>query len=205
MCGITCQEYILQRTGYQSQGPNLSRRGQEELHEYPWSYRITSFKVSISHGLSPLRLKLTSSWVPRIFKYWITQENYSTLSMYVNVWLLEGFHVASYQAHFASHLTRDCHVGFLSPQSGIGKYNQMFQNFYLVHISIPSYDRKTRILAHTLGWNLESCCEVNPKYQRVLSFFSIPIYTKRKRGSGAKSCANRCGRVPRRENPLLVS
>ena len=43
--------------------------------------------------------------------------------------IIEGFHVTSYQANFASHLTRDRHLGFLSPQSGIGKYNQMSQNF----------------------------------------------------------------------------
>ena len=42
---------------------------------------------------------------------------------------IKGFHVTSYQANFASHLTRDRHVGFLSPQSGIRKYNKMSQNF----------------------------------------------------------------------------
>ena len=48
---------------------------------------------------------------------------------------IESFHVMSYQANFASHLTRDRHVGFLLPQSGIGKYNQMPQNllFSLYH------------------------------------------------------------------------
>ena len=42
------------------------------------------------------------------------------------IFKIEGFHVTSYQANSASHLTRDRHVGFLSPQSGIGKYNQNY-------------------------------------------------------------------------------
>ena len=41
----------------------------------------------------------------------------------------ESFHVTSYQANFASHHTRDRHVGFLTPQAGMGKYNKMSQNF----------------------------------------------------------------------------
>ena len=63
---------------------------------------------------------------------------------------IEGFHVTSYQANFACHLTRNRHVGFLSPQSGIGKYNQMSQNFLF-----SSYDKTklqpsdNNISAHT--------------------------------------------------------
>ena len=34
--------------------------------------------------------------------------------------------------------------------------------FNLVHITIPNYNQVTRILVHTLGWNLKSCYEVNP-------------------------------------------
>ena len=45
---------------------------------------------------------------------------------------IESFHVTSYQANFASHHTRDRHVGFLSPQTGIGKYNKMSQNFLFI-------------------------------------------------------------------------
>ena len=41
---------------------------------------------------------------------------------------IEGFHVMSYQANFASHHTRDRHVGFLAPLSGIGKHNKMSHN-----------------------------------------------------------------------------
>ena len=45
---------------------------------------------------------------------------------------LERFHVTSYQANFTSHRPRDRHVGFLSPQSGIGKHNKKSQNFSFI-------------------------------------------------------------------------
>ena len=64
--------------------------------------------------------------------------------------IIEGFHVTSYQANFASHLTRDRHVGFLSPQSSIGKYNKMSQNFLFSSYHCTNYNRVTRLLAHTL-------------------------------------------------------
>ena len=38
---------------------------------------------------------------------------------------MEGFHVTSYQANFASHHTCDRHVGFLFTRSSIEKYNKM--------------------------------------------------------------------------------
>ena len=50
----------------------------------------------------------------------------------------EAFHVTSYQANFASHLTRDRHVGFLNTQSGIGETTK--GPVYLVHTSIPNYN-----------------------------------------------------------------
>ena len=43
--------------------------------------------------------------------------------------LIEGFNITSYLANFASHRIRDRHVGFLFPQSDIGKHNKMSQNF----------------------------------------------------------------------------
>ena len=36
--------------------------------------------------------------------------------------------------------------------------------FYLVHSTIPNYNSVTRILAHKLGGNFESFCEVNQKF-----------------------------------------
>ena len=48
-------------------------------------------------------------------------------------------------------------------------------HFHLVHTTIPNYNRVTRIiLAHILGGNFKSFCEVNQKFQRFLLFFSIP-------------------------------
>ena len=44
---------------------------------------------------------------------------------------VEGFHVTSYQANCASHHTRDSHVGFLFPQSGIGKHNKMSPELFI--------------------------------------------------------------------------
>ena len=43
--------------------------------------------------------------------------------------LIEGFHVTSYQANFASHPTRDRHVGFLLAWRGIGKHDKMSRYF----------------------------------------------------------------------------
>ena len=42
---------------------------------------------------------------------------------------IEGFHVTSYQANFASPHTHNRHVGFLLAWHGIGKYNTMFRYF----------------------------------------------------------------------------
>ena len=41
------------------------------------------------------------------------------------------------------------------------------------------------MLAHTLGGNFESFCEVNQKFKRFF-VFSIPHHTKRKPGGGDK-------------------
>ena len=48
-------------------------------------------------------------------------------SIQLSVTIIEGFHVTSYQANFASHHTHDRHVGF--PSHGIGKHNKMFCYF----------------------------------------------------------------------------
>ena len=45
---------------------------------------------------------------------------------------IEGFHVTSYQANFASHHTCYRHVGFLFTQSGIGRYNKMSCYFLFI-------------------------------------------------------------------------
>ena len=111
---------------------------------------------------------------------------------------IEGFAVTSYPANFASHHTRDRHVGFLFPQSGIVKHNKMSQNF-----SFSSYQNTKlqvsdkNISTHT--WvKFKSCYEVNQ-----IACFVVFLHTllyKRKPNGIAKSCAYRC--VSRRANPL---
>ena len=79
---------------------------------------------------------------------------------------VEGFHVMSYQANFASHHIRNYHVGFLNsffPQSGIGKHNKKSQNFSFSSYHNTKLNCVTRILAHSLGWKLKSHYEVNSK------------------------------------------
>ena len=58
--------------------------------------------------------------------------------------IIEGFHVTSYQANFASDHTRDRYVGFLFTRSCIGKYNKM-SRYFLVHKAIPNYNCVTRV------------------------------------------------------------
>ena len=68
---------------------------------------------------------------------------------------IESFHLTSYQANFASHHTRDRHIGFLFTKSGIGKYNRMacyflFSSYHNVKFQLND---KNIILEHTLGWH----------------------------------------------------
>ena len=71
--------------------------------------------------------------------------------------------------------------------------------FYLVHSTISNYNWVTRILAHTLGGNFESFCEVNPVFEHFVLFFSIPRHTKGNPSGRAK--LYRC--ILHRANPLL--
>ena len=64
---------------------------------------------------------------------------------------IEGFHVTSYQVNFASHHTRDRHVGFLFTQSSIGKYNKishycLFRSYHNTKLQLSDKN-----IAHTLG------------------------------------------------------
>ena len=104
------------------------------------------------------------------------------LSLTFTIWI-EGFHVMSYRANFASHHTRDSHVGFLCTRSGIGKYNKMSRYFLF-----SSYHNTKLQLSdkNTLGGNFNSFCEINQKFKHFF-IFSIPRYTKRKPSSGAMS------------------
>ena len=97
---------------------------------------------------------------------------------------IEGFHVTSHQANFASHHTRNPHAGFLLAWQGIGKHNQM-SHYLLFHTTIPNYNRVTKILAHRLGGNFKSFCEVD---QKCKHFFFLHHATQKGRGfAGANS------------------
>ena len=119
-----------------------------------------------------------------------------------NVYSIEGFHVTSLQAIFASHHTRDRHVGFIFTWSGIGKYNKTSWNFLFDSYHGPNYKWVTRISAYTLGWNFNSFRKVYQKFKRFfVFFFSILRHTERKPSGMAKSCIYR--RVPCHANLLL--
>ena len=98
---------------------------------------------------------------------------------------IEGFHVTSYQAHFASHLTGGRHVGFHSLHSGVGKYNQMPQNFLFslyhktkLQLSDKNISTHTQVKFKILLWS-ES---------KIIAYFVVFLHTalyKRKPRSGA--------------------
>ena len=77
----------------------------------------------------------------------------------------EGLHVTAYQANFASHHTRDRHVGFLLAYHSNEKQNKMSITLYLVYTKVPNYIRVIKILALTLGGNFKSLYEVNQKFK----------------------------------------
>ena len=111
---------------------------------------------------------------------------------------IEGFHVTSYQANFASPRPRDRHVGFLSPQSGIGKHNKMPQNFSFslypntkLQLSDKNISLHTWVKFEILLWR-ESKITVRFPY----------AVQKGNQGAGQTSCAYKY--VPRGANPLHV-
>ena len=79
-----------------------------------------------------------------------------------------------------------------------GKIQQNIQNFLFGAYQNSKLQPSDKYISthHILGWNFKSCYKVNPKWQRVLLFFSLPH--KRKPDGGKESCADSC--VPRRAN-----
>ena len=61
--------------------------------------------------------------------------------------IIEGFHVMSYQVNFASHHTRNCLVGFLSEQDGIGKNIKMFLYFLCRSYHITKLQLSDKIIS----------------------------------------------------------
>ena len=56
-----------------------------------------------------------------------------------------------------------------------GKATKCFITFYLVYTTLPNYNQRTRISAHTLGWNFNSFHGANP--QVFFFFFPLPSYS----------------------------
>ena len=114
-----------------------------------------------------------------------------------------GLNVTSYRANFASHHTRDHHVGFLftcEECEGVGKstkcHNFLFSSFHITKLQASDKNIST----HT-PMNFQTLPRSESK---VLAFFVVFLHTalcKRQPRNFGKSCARRC--LPRRRaNPL---
>ena len=115
---------------------------------------------------------------------------------------IEGSHVMSYQANFASHHTPNCHVGFLSHGAVLENTIKCPKTFYLVHTTIPNYNWVTRISAHTFNSvEILILSKLIKSSSILLLFFSILCHAERKPSNVTKSCTYRC--VLCRANPLL--
>ena len=99
---------------------------------------------------------------------------------------IEGFHVTSYQANFASHHTRDGHVGFLFTWSGIGKYNKMSRYFLLSSYHNTKLQLSDKNICTYSRWKFYFFLWSKLKVQAFLLFFSIPHHTKGNHAAGAK-------------------
>ena len=105
----------------------------------------------------------------------------------------EGFHVTSYQANFASHHTRDRHVGFPFACEGIGKSNKIFHNFLFSSYHITKLEpRGKNIITHT-WWKLQLFPWSKLKVPSVFCCFSPYRAVK-------KETNHKC--IPRCTNPL---
>ena len=62
-----------------------------------------------------------------------------------------SFHVMSYQANFASHKLATAMLVSCSHVMVLGKATKYSITFYLVHTTLPNYNRVTRLSAHTLA------------------------------------------------------
>ena len=106
-----------------------------------------------------------------------------TLSLFNAIMLsllpIEGFHMTSYQSKFCKSYQRPpCQVSSLNRRV-LGKTTKCSINtFYLVHTTLPNYNRVTRISAHSHTLVYKFFHEVNPKLDLFFLFFSIPRSTK---------------------------
>ena len=93
-------------------------------------------------------------------------------------------------------LSQFCKSSYLRPPCWFPYSMEQYENttkcsvtFYLVHTTVPNYNRVTRILAHTLGGNSESFCKVNQKFQR---FFVVFLYMRNIKGNQAAGQNHAC-------------
>ena len=100
----------------------------------------------------------------RQFRCFLPTDNNTKRLCFTNANIIGGFHVTWYQANFASHHTRNCHVGFLFTCDGIGESDKCSITFYSVYTTLPIFNRVTRISAHPLRWNFTFFREVNRKF-----------------------------------------
>ena len=108
--------------------------------------------------------------------------------------------MTSYQANFASHPTPDRHVGFLLHGRVYQDTTKCLVAFYLLHITMPNYDRVSIIPKHSVEMSNLAIKWIKSN-SRFCCFSPYRAIQKGNQGAGGKSCAYRC--VPRRANPLL--
>ena len=105
---------------------------------------------------------------------------------------IEGFHVMSYQANFASHHTRDCHVGFLCTRRyllvNMTKCPITFLFSLYRNIKLQLSDNNIGLCAHC--WNYRSFNEVNQRFKRFCCFSLYHTIQKGKQGSW-QNCAHK--------------
>ena len=82
-----------------------------------------------------------------------------------------GFHVTSYQANFASHHTRNRHIGFLFTCKGIEKSNKTYHYYLLSSYHITKLQPSDKNINTHLHEISNPCMN---KSKVLLLFFSIP-------------------------------
>ena len=88
-------------------------------------------------------------------------------------------------------MTRNHHVGFLFPQSGIGKHNKMSWNFKFSSYHNTKLQLRDKNIRHKLWWNLKSCHGSKSKiaacffmfFSRKSKFLGISLYRAIQKGN----------------------
>ena len=85
---------------------------------------MTLRQATIYHTFKTMTLLDSCIWVWNV-KAWLRTVH----TLFYLEYAIEGSHMTSHQADFASHCTFDRHVRFLRPWRGIGKHKKMSRNF----------------------------------------------------------------------------